>query len=77
MCAAIKWTIRSTAPNIGLEEISFRLCALQASNGCRVYLAVLVVGLVELDDHVPLFAVVADAGYVAVFAHVGARERIE
>ncbi len=70
MRAAVKRPIRSTSPNIGLEKLMFRSGGLQCGHGCSAYLAVVVVGAIELDDHVPFFLVVADAIYVAVTMHV-------
>ena len=77
MGSAVKRPIRSTATNIGLEKLIFRSGGLQGCHGCSAYLAVLVVGAVELDDHIPLFLVVADAIYVAVTMHVCTRERVQ
>ncbi len=77
MRTAVKRPIRSTAPNIGLEELVFRSGGLQGCHGCSAYLAVVVVGAVELDDHVPFFLVVANAIYVAVTMHVCTRERVQ
>ena len=77
MRAAVKRSIRSTAPNVSLEELIFRSGSLQGGHGRPVYLTVVVVGLVELDDHVSLFLVVADAIYVAVTMHVCTRKRVQ
>ena len=77
MCSAVKRPIRSAATNIGLKELMFRSGGLQGGYSCCAYLAVMVVGPVEFDDHVPLFLVVANAIYVVVPTYVCTRERVQ
>lgn len=77
MGSAVIRAIRSNASNIGLEKIPLRSGVLQARHCRSVNLTVVVVGLVELDDHVPLFFVVANTGNVTVLVHIRAGECIQ
>lgn len=77
MSSAVKRAIRSTATNVRLEKIPLRSGVLKARYCRSINLTVVVVGLVELDDHVPLFLVVADAGNVTVLLHIRAGESIQ
>lgn len=77
MSSAVKRAIRSTATNVRLEKIPLRSRVLQARYCRSINLTVVVVGLVEFDDHVPLFFIVANAGYVTVLVHISAGECIQ
>ena len=77
MGAAIEGTVFAAATDARLEEISLGFRALQALHCGRVDSAIVVVGGLQTDDHVPLRLVVADAGNVAVFAHFGAGKCVQ
>lgn len=77
MRAAIERSLATTATDARLEELPLGAGALESLHGGCVNLAVVVVGRLQADDHVPLCLVVADAGDVAVFVHISAGESVQ
>ena len=77
MRAAIEGALATAATNAGLEELPLGAGALESLHGGCVNLAIVVVSGLQADDHVPLCLVVADAGDVAVFAHLSTSEGVQ
>lgn len=77
MRAAIEGALTTAATDAGLEELPLGAGALESLHGGCINLAVVVVGGLQADDHVPLCLVVADAGNVAVFVDDSAREGVQ
>jgi hypothetical protein len=73
MCPAIKRPIRSAAPDIGLEVSAHGFRGQECVNSALSYLAVVVVGALEQDDHVlgPRHNKPAPRGCYGQWWHIG------
>lgn len=77
MGPTIEWSILTASTNMGLEELPLRAGALETLHRRGVHIAVVVVGRLQLNDHVPLGPVVADARNVTAVFDFRTREGIE
>ena len=74
---AVEWSVHAVSANSGLEELPLRAGFLEALHCRGVDFAVVVVGRLELNDHVPLCFVVANARNVTALSDVRARKGVK
>jgi hypothetical protein len=77
MCPAIKRPIRSAAPDIGLEVSAHGFRGQECVNSALSYLAVVVVGALEQDDHVLLGRVITNPLHEAATVNGGTLESVK
>lgn len=75
--SAVEWSVRTVSANAGFEELALRACHLEALHCRGVDFAVVVVGRLEPNDHVPHCFVIANARNVAALLNVRTREGVE
>ena len=76
MPAAVEGPIGSAATDAGLKELSLGICRLKTLYSQMVYFAVMVVGRVQPNQHVPLCTVVANSRNVTAVSDFGASKRL-
>ena len=73
----VEWSVRTASSNSSLEKLSLRAGPSEALHRPGIDLAVVVVGGLEPNDHIPLCAVVADSRYVTVLFDVHTCESVK
>jgi hypothetical protein len=74
---AVEWSVRSASANAGFEELPLRTGPFEALHCGGVDFAVMVVGRLEPNDHVPLCFVVANARNVTALFNVLTRKGVK
>jgi hypothetical protein len=74
---AVEWSVRAASANAGFEEMPLRTGPLEGLHRRGVDSAVVVVGRLEPNDHVPLSFVVANARNVTALFNVFTREGVK
>lgn len=77
MRTTVERPVSTVAANAALEELSLRAGRAEPLHRRCIDFTVVVVGRSELDDHVPLRLVIANARYVTSFLHIRARKSVK